>query len=146
MLAYEPQKDTFSLLEANIRRNRMQDQIQAFPYAIGASNGSINLSVSANLAGGMSTTSSLFRRNSGITVIDEYEVPMLSLSEVLAKHANCDIRMVKLDCEGSELDILRALQPSDWSRIEGLACELHPEAYAPAALFRCLNGAPIEYQ
>lgn len=146
VLAFEPQRDTFSLLQDNIRRNGLADRIQAFPCAVGARSGSITLSVSANLAGGMSTTNPRFRRNSGITVIDEYEVPMLSLSEVIAEHAPTGVRLIKLDCEGSELDILNALPSRDWERIQGLACELHPEAYAQTDLFRCLQSAPGPFQ
>lgn len=146
VLAFEPQKDTFALLNDNIRRNGLADRIQAFPCAVGATSGTITLSVSANLAGGMSTTSPRFRLNSGITVIDEYEVPVLSLSEVIAEHAPGAVRLIKLDCEGSELEILSGLLPADWSRIEGLACELHPEAYSAADLFRCLSSAPGHFQ
>lgn len=146
VLAFEPQKDTFALLEANIRRNGLQDRIQAFPCAVGAADGTTTLSVSANLAGGMSTTHETFRRNSGIAVIDEYQVPVRSLSSVLADQPHSPVRLIKLDCEGSELEILRALPASDWTRIQGLACELHPEAYAPVDLFRCLNTAPGDFQ
>ena len=146
VLAFEPQKDTFELLQANIRSNGLQHRITAFPCAIGASSGTTTLSVSANLAGGMSTTSERFRQNSGIEVIDEYEVPVLSLEEVIAEHVPHSVRLIKLDCEGSELEILRNLPGSDWDRIQGLACELHPEAYAPAHLFHCIRKAGSDFQ
>lgn len=146
VLAFEPQNDTFELLQANIRRNGLQDQIRAFPCAVGARRGTTTLSVSANLAGGMSTTSPRFRQNSGIAVIEEYEVPVLSLAEVIEEHAPGPIRLIKLDCEGSELEILSALPAAAWQRIDGLACELHPEAYDPAALFHCIHRAPVDFQ
>ena len=146
VLAFEPQKDTFDLLQANIKRNGFEDRIHAFPCAVGAKSGTISLSVSANLAGGMSTTSLRFRQNTGIDVIDEYEVPVLSLHEVIAEHAQSTVRLIKLDCEGSELDILRGLPPSDWQQIDSLACELHPEAYSSAELFNCIHSSPVDYQ
>lgn len=146
VLAFEPQRDTFELLQANIKRNGFQDRIKAFPCAVGSSRGSITLSVSANLAGGMSTTSQQFRQNTGIDVIDEYEVPVLSIHDVIAEHAHRTIRIIKLDCEGSELEILSGLLPSDWQRIDALACELHPEAYSPAELFNCIHNSPVDFQ
>ena len=146
VLAFEPQKDTFDILQANIRRNGFEGQIQAFPCAVGASVGFTTLSVSSNLAGGMSTTSTQFRQNAGITVIDEYNVPVVSLHEVIAEHASSTIRILKLDCEGSELEILTALPHVDWQNIQGIACELHPEAYSPSALFQCIHDVPVEFQ
>lgn len=48
------------------------------------------------------------------------------------------IRLLKLDCEGSELDILRDLKAPE--RFDSIAIEFHDHAYPLEELLQCLLG------
>ncbi len=133
--AFEPQRDTLQLLRENVRRNHLQDRIVIHPCAVGECNGTTQLAVSANLAGGMSSINPAFTHASGVEVIDAYDVDTITLSSFLQQERIKAVRCLKLDCEGAELMILGSLLPEHWSRIESLAAELHPEAYPAHELF-----------
>jgi 31-O-methyltransferase len=57
--------------------------------------------------------------------------PLRSLSEVIAEHGVSQIDVLKIDVEGSELEVLRGIAPEDWPKIRQIAIEAHD-----------LNGRP----
>jgi FkbM family methyltransferase len=133
--AFEPQRDTFELLCQNIRRNGLQERITPIPCAVAAEAGHTMLSVVAQLAGGMSSIEPAFVHASGARVLETYPVASIDLPGFLVNEAIDAVRCLKLDCEGSELAILRSLADRDWQRMDGIAAEVHPEAYRPLDLF-----------
>jgi hypothetical protein len=52
-------------------------------------------------------------------------VPQISVSRIMDEHGLDVVNYLKLDCEGSEFEIMRALRPEHWSRIERVAMEYH---------------------
>ena len=53
------------------------------------------------------------------------EVTKLSLPRIMSEQQISWVDFLKLDCEGSEFEILRSLAPDDWSRINAIAMEFH---------------------
>ncbi|HEY1746011.1 MAG TPA: FkbM family methyltransferase [Xanthobacteraceae bacterium] len=51
--------------------------------------------------------------------------PLMSLERIMDSHGLQMVNYLKLDCEGSEFDILRNMSGSAWSRIERAVIEYH---------------------
>ncbi|MCP9884174.1 FkbM family methyltransferase [Synechococcus sp. ATX 2A4] len=141
--AFEPQRDTFELLKQNIRRNGLEDRVIPFCCAIAGAKGTSTLAITEELAGGMSSINPTFTKASGAKVIDSYDVETISLAGLIEEKAIKRIRILKLDCEGSELMILRSLSPEQWRVIEGIAAEAHPEAYPSTELFATIQQSGL---
>ncbi|HSR40112.1 MAG TPA: FkbM family methyltransferase [Phnomibacter sp.] len=55
---------------------------------------------------------------------DSIEVPAISLSEIISQTAN-RIGLIKIDCEGSEYDILYNTPASDFAKVDTMIIETH---------------------
>lgn len=127
--AFEPARDHFELLLKNIGINGLERRIVAKPWAIGSLNGELELVCTDMLGGGMNTTSPAFAENMSINVTERYRVPCVTFEKLASDFALQTVRVLKLDCEGAELDILRSI-PSGWhDRIDLIAMEHHVAAY-----------------
>jgi hypothetical protein len=51
--------------------------------------------------------------------------PLMSLERIMDDHGIQVVNYLKLDCEGSEFEILRNISGACWSRIERAAIEYH---------------------
>ena len=54
-------------------------------------------------------------------------VPCTTLSSFFRNHSIEHIDLLKIDTEGSEINILSGVEPGDWSKIEQVALEVHDE-------------------
>lgn len=57
--------------------------------------------------------------------IQRITAPQMSLGRIMRDHRMDVVNYLKLDCEGSEFEILRHVEPVDWARIERVAIEYH---------------------
>jgi FkbM family methyltransferase len=136
--AFEPDPQCFSLLETNIRANNLEKKVRAFPYAVSAQTGEVNLLCSLKLGGGMNTIVPEFAERSGIDFTSFVRVKAISFNDALAL---CDcgrLRVCKLDCEGSELSILKSIDRHTREKIDAFVMEYHNEAYKLSELMRLL--------
>ncbi len=127
--AFEPDPNTFDLLCENIKANGLEESITAHPFAIGGETGDTQIFCSDELGGGMSTTIPAFAVKTGMNVIEQTTVRVLSLADALATLQVGRVRICKLDCEGAEFSILAALGPATLGRFDAFALEYHPQAY-----------------
>jgi FkbM family methyltransferase len=127
--AFEPDPHTFDLLVANIRINGLEENIAAHPFAVGSETGDTQIFCTDDLGGGMSTTVPAFAVKTGIHVIQQTTVKVLSLPDALARVKANRIRICKLDCEGAEYSILAGLGRDMLDRFDAFALEYHPQAY-----------------
>lgn len=115
--AFEPGTDSFSLLEQNIKMNKLKN-IVPINKAVASYTGKISFSTHS-LAVQHSTTH--------ISSSDERvkKVDCISLEDFFIQERieMCDI--LKLDCEGGEFDILLHLHPHVFSKINALVFEYH---------------------
>lgn len=111
---YEPDKDNFEMLKANIGANNFQDKITAYNVAVSNKSGTSKLYMDAKNAGSHSILKSCVDHESGQFI----EVKTIAVSDVLEN--GC--KLLKLDCEGSEYKILIG---TDLSKVEKIVAELH---------------------
>ena len=55
----------------------------------------------------------------------EYICQLRALSEVIRETEVSEISLLKIDAEGSELEILSSISPQDWPKIRQIAMEVH---------------------
>ena len=136
VIAFEPDRTSFAMLERNLTRNNFSTRVTARREAIGAEAGVTNFFVSPMLGGGMNTTSAVFA--SRFDHVKSEPVSCVTLSDVLGENKEERIRLCKLDCEGAELEILRSLKPDEAARIDAFALEYHSAAYQVEELIECM--------
>lgn len=140
VVAFEPSPDIFGRLVENVERNGLGARVQCVRAAVGSRDGRAMLRESETLGGGMSTINERFAEGVRIEYGSSVDVEVWSIGRVLEGVGNDRVRLLKLDCEGSELDILRALGVRDLARIDSLAIEYHPQAYPLAALVATISS------
>ncbi len=132
--AFEPSPAVFERLQSNIRSNGFEAQIAARPWAIAGESGRAQLMVTEQLGGGMSTMHAGFAEKTRIPVRERVTVECHTLSEILQMWGIARVRLLKIDAEGLELEILKGLNRNDRARFESIVLECHPEAYEVAEL------------
>ncbi len=117
--AFEPFAESFALLEENLRLNRLEN-VQAFPFAVGARTGPMRLQTSSGVAVQHSTASPA--GSAGSLTVDG-----VTLAQALLKAGFEECDLLKMDCEGGEYDIFFGADSVTLSRIERIAMEYHDE-------------------
>jgi FkbM family methyltransferase len=117
--AFEPFRESFDLLQVNLRLNAISN-VQAFPLAVGARSGPMQLQTATGVAVQHSTASA--------GVVDpaaSLPVEGVTLEGALRKagFAHCDL--LKVDCEGGEYDIFFHTPEETLRKIERIAMEYH---------------------
>ena len=133
VLAFEPNIESFSLYQQNIEENNLQG-IEVVNCAI-----SYDRSRTYLLDGASSTGGSVLKDFSAATQlaaapvangeehysIIQSDVKQKTLEEVLFEHGLDAIDLLKLDCEGSEFDILENVSPSTIQKTGAVIGEYH---------------------
>lgn len=119
VISYEPNPINFNILTQNINNNK-QLNITAYENAVSNKNETLIFNF-----GKTSTTGALkeLGRDWKRTSIDA-EVKAIDLNNILNQHSN--IKLLKIDCEGAEYDILYSLSKENIDKINYLYIEVHP--------------------
>jgi FkbM family methyltransferase len=112
VIAFEPNKENYDLLVENIKRNGLEEKIRAYNLAISDKKGKAILYSNTPNTGSNSLIKPLGT---------PCEVETIKLDEFLKE--DCDL--LKMDCEGSEYEIIMSL--NDFSKIKNIVAELHFE-------------------
>jgi FkbM family methyltransferase len=125
--AFEPNPDTFKIFEGNIARNGFSDRVFARCIAVADFDGETELVCSGYLGGGSDTINPAHAKAITSAHHPERRIPVkvASISSVIP--AEMRVRLLKIDCEGAELAILRNLKNPE--RFDSIAIEFHPDAY-----------------
>ena len=120
ILAYEPIANNFKQLERNVLLNN-KHQIKYYQKAVYGTSGVISLSFDSHDT--YTTAATVFERSE--TSLNNISVPCITLPEILEEHQleRCDF--LKMDCEGSEYDILYKCPGHCLRRISQMAMEVH---------------------
>jgi FkbM family methyltransferase len=105
--SFEPDKNVFELLKANIAANQLQNVI-LHNCAVSKKNiETLELCIHPCYSGGNSTYSNKDQFDTIFTSnITTYIVPVISLDKIINKYSLTEIELLKIDCEGGEYDIL----------------------------------------
>jgi FkbM family methyltransferase len=117
VLAYEPHSGTFACLQCNIEANGLGERISAFRFAVtGTSGASVTMS-----AAGSSPYNAVERDPSKAPGGES--VSTIDLATIVCTSGPVDV--LKLDCEGSEYEILFSADSDVYRRIDGVRMEYH---------------------
>ena len=119
VFAFEPYQESFTLMQENLRRNRVSN-VQAFDQAIGADTGDLILDLTS---GEPLQFQSQVKQATNIK--NSLSVKSLSLIDALAKLDLDSCDLLKLDCEGAEYSILFNSSRSAMERIQRIVMEYH---------------------
>jgi FkbM family methyltransferase len=59
------------------------------------------------------------------TSTKRFVVQLMPLSRMLEEHNVATVNFLKIDCEGSEYEVLRSIDAANWARIQRVAIEYH---------------------
>jgi len=100
--AYEPHPDNFQVLALNKKLNHL-DNLHVFPCAVSNSSGTARFEFGAtSTLGSLSAAGFSLRKNKAKGI----ETIATTLSEIFADHSLGQVKLLKIDCEGSEYAIL----------------------------------------
>ncbi|MBI83613.1 MAG: hypothetical protein CMJ81_10480 [Planctomycetaceae bacterium] len=151
--AYEPQEFLYKVLQYNFASNKENGQL---PGVVRAHNRAVwnaceeipiyipskwprrcaNASTSSDLV----ETDELFFKTGEYT---ESSVPAVSLDSIFEEGRIETCEFLKMDCEGSEFEILRVASDDTWRKIERLAMETH-EGYQEQTMLDLLRDHDFE--
>jgi FkbM family methyltransferase len=125
---------------------RQMDRVTWFPIGLAARSGEAPFYIT-----GVASGSSLYPPNDAVMglytpsryyrVAEVRKLPFLTFSEFLKKYDRPKPELIKLDTQGSELDILRSLGEKDWDKVIAVETEVEfAELYAGQPLFRDLDA------
>jgi FkbM family methyltransferase len=145
LICVEPNPEAVQALRMNILRNDLSNAI-AVPAAAGDADGTMELlcrpgweplAHSAAIEVPWWYTNSavgrfgrwlvlrLFGYARGAAPIRSIAVPQVPLSRIMDEHGVATVNFLKIDCEGSEYEVLRSVDAAHWRRIERLVIEYH---------------------
>jgi FkbM family methyltransferase len=119
LFCFEPGAKTFERLQFNIAANRLQNQVAAFRAAIWDREAIQELRLVS-----VSGDASIFTRPDHPTLSTQL-VPCISLPKAFSKYGVEEVDLLKIDVEGSELEILRGASDLDWGRVRRVVMECH---------------------
>jgi FkbM family methyltransferase len=120
IFSYEPMPDYFSLMEQNVRRNRLDDRVKCFNCAVAGNAGTRQLTIdSATFM--FPTLTSALGDGSGRQI----DIPCTTLSDIIEANSINRVDLLKMDCEGSEYEILYGAPKRCFEQIREIRMEYH---------------------
>ena len=139
VLAFEPDPRNFAWLTANAALNALPaERFQAWPLAVYSHAGTFAFSVGGTSTTGALTETGFYKIRAGA---EQLNLPATTLEAIFAEQGIDRCRLLKLDCEGSEYEILENAAPGLRAKIENMIIEAHPApGRDPLALRAKLEG------
>ena len=114
IFSFEPIRENFDLLVSNLELNRIEN---VFPFNVGVSkkSGKLNLFLNND-----QSAHSIFPKGS-----ESITVEATSLQKIFDEKQISSCKLLKLDCEGAEYDIIDSLPVEYLDKIQNMAIEYH---------------------
>jgi FkbM family methyltransferase len=140
--AFEPFAESFRLLEENLKLNGIGN-VQAFPFAVGATSGPMLLQTATGVAVRHSTASAADPGGAAALPVEG-----ITLEEALRRSGFARCNLLKVDCEGGEYDILLNASAEVLQRVDRIAMEYHdgctPHSHGELAEFLRERGFSVD--
>jgi FkbM family methyltransferase len=127
---YEPSPQTASFLQQNVDANGFGDRIRVHRSAMAAAEGTALLDDNS----GGSVHNGLVKSDHRLVDGDDslgrrgtISVPATTFDRAVAE-APAPVRVVKMDCEGGEYELVYASLPASWASVQRVVMEYHPVA------------------
>lgn len=121
--AYEPTYNSYHCLTKNLKMNGIEN-VTVFNKAVTSDGRNVKMMMPFNNTGGSSLMFEPNTKNYFYNVINSLAINEL-ISGILEKEKKDKIKLLKIDCEGAEYEILKTLSPELFSKIEYLVGEFH---------------------
>lgn len=116
---FEPAESTRKTLEQNVKTNHLEPHIHIYPYGVFDKNTTLELQA-AELTGHRSVFASEFTSKQGPEKIE-----CLRLDSALNKASVTHVDLLKVDVEGSEIEIFEGAPKDVWKQIDRVILEYH---------------------
>ena len=133
ILAFEPHPELYQLAQKNIALNHLEDRVVLRNEGVASKEG--ELSIKEDSEAGASAGFGLHQSDRGRTV----SMRLVSMRGILEELGRVDV--LKMDCEGSEFEILEGLSISELKKIKVIGLEFHRD---PAPIVAKLESAGFE--
>ena len=114
IFSFEPISDNFNLLMSNLKLNHTEN-IHPFNLAVSKNTSSVDLFLSSD-----QSAHSIFSSDSESTTVKS-----ISLQRIFDENKISSCKLLKLDCEGAEYEIIDSLPLEYFDKIENIAIEYH---------------------
>ncbi len=121
VFAFEPNPESFALMQDNIRQNSLWN-VLPFPEAVSGIEGVLTLDFGT--AGGDPLQVSTRNESAG-TISGQDTISAISLASVVDRTDAHRIDLLKLDCEGAEYDILMCSSAETLEHVDRIVMEYH---------------------
>jgi FkbM family methyltransferase len=141
LYCYEPFPSNFAQLSENIEASNLND-VTIVPKGVGGNSRTEHLYINNKNLGGHSLFASEAHSN------DSVEIAISGIEEVLNYTGNESVDLIKMDCEGAEYEILKAITPEMVKRIKVIIFESTESVYDINELTDYLTaiGFRLEFQ
>lgn len=131
--AFEPCSEAYQTLKKNIQINKLEDKVVLYNLAVSDRDNEF-VSINKNSSPYNETSSTA----AGTDKNEMEEIQTISLPTILAE-AGTPIDLLKIDCEGLELQILKSCNKKQLSLIRNIRLEFHENQYRKEELFSYLE-------
>ena len=114
ILSFEPISENFDLLVSNLKLNHIEN-ILPFNMAVSKNLGRLELFLNND-----QSAHSIFSKN-----LKSISVESTSLQKIFDENKISSCKLLKLDCEGAEYEIIDSLPPECFDKIQNMAIEYH---------------------
>jgi FkbM family methyltransferase len=121
--SYEPSLNSFNCLAHNLLMNDVKN-VKIFNYAVTSDGRDVKMMMPFTNTGGSSLIFEPQNQNYFFNYVKSVNINQL-INEILIDEKTDKIKILKIDCEGSEYEILNSLSPEFFNKIEYLIGEFH---------------------
>ena len=114
ILSFEPVRENFDLLVSNLKLNRIEN-VLPFNMAVSKNSGKLNLFLNDD-----QSAHSIFSKSS-----ESINVESTSLQKIFEENKISSCKLLKLDCEGAEYEIIDSLPSKYLDKIQNMVIEYH---------------------
>jgi methyltransferase, FkbM family len=123
--AIEPTKESFDFASENVRLNNLEGKVHLINAALSSDSGQIELTVSSDNPNANSIDPTETVKKSGINFDSKRVIDSITLKDIVSQYNISKIKLLKMDCEGCEYEVLQKLEEEMFSIIDNIILEFH---------------------